>query len=110
MIADTPPPPDPPGGFEAANPLRDDAVRLDGITRGGRPCALIDNTGRALPHAELQALLDALIEADSFGFSVLSAKGGSTLSLDRRESAHVQIAGDLFRLLVHRYEARVEPF
>ena len=109
MIADTPPG-DAPDDFHAANPLRADAVRLTGTTRRGRPCALIDNTGRGLPAAELAALLDALIEQDRFGFALASAKGGATLALDRQEAAHVQIAGDLYRLFVHRYTARIERF
>lgn len=110
MIADTPLPPGPPANFDTVNPLRADAVRIAGTTRTGRPCELIDNTGRALPRDELGALLDALIEADRFGFAVLSAKGGNTLSLARQEAAHVQIGGELYRLLVHRYRARIEPF
>lgn len=110
MIADTPIPPDPAANFDTVNPLRADAVRIAGSTLGGRPCELIDNTGRFLPRAELESLLDALIAADRFGFAMLSAKGGNTLSPDRLESAHVQIGGDLYRLLVHRYRARIEPF
>jgi hypothetical protein len=109
VIADTPfdAPSD---DFDAANPLRPDAVRLAGTTQRGKPCELIDNTGCALPREELATLLDALIAADSFGFALASAKGGSTLALDRRESAHVQVAGELYRLLLHRYTARLERF
>jgi len=91
-------------------PLRPDAVRLHGVTRRGRPCELVDNTGAALPAAELQAILDALIAQDRLGFSVTSAAGGVTLHLGRPETAHVQIAGGLYRLIVHRYTARIEPF
>jgi hypothetical protein len=110
VIADTPPDAGGSGDFDAWNPLRPDAARLAGTTRRGKPCELVDNTGRALPREELQALLDALIEADAFGFALVSPKGGTTLDLERRESAHVQIAGELYRLLVYRYEARLEPF
>lgn len=110
MIADTTSDPAAGDDFDAFNPLRPDAVRVAGTTRRGRPCELVDNTGRALPLEELRALLDALIEADAFGFALVSAKGGATLDLARRESAHVQVAGDLYRLLVYRYEARLEPF
>ncbi len=100
----------PPDDFAAANPLRADAVRLAGTTRRGKPCELIDNTGRGLPRAELEALLAALIENDRFGFALASAKGGATLALDRLEAAHVQVAGELYRLFVHRYTARLERF
>lgn len=91
-------------------PLRPDAVRLRGVTRRGRPCELVDNTGAGLPAAELQALLDALIAHERFGFALASAAGGATLDLGRPETAHVQIAGGLYRLIVHRYAARLEPF
>jgi hypothetical protein len=110
VIADTPPDAAGDGDFDACNPLRPDAVRIAGTTRRGKPCELVDNTGRALPREELRALLDALIAAEAFGFALASAKGGATLDLARRESAHVQIAGELYRLLVYRYQARLEPF
>jgi hypothetical protein len=110
VIADTPPDPAAAGDFDAVNPLRSDAVRVPGTTRRGKRCELVDNTGRALPRSELQALLDALIAADAFGFALASARGGATLDLARRESAHVQVSGELYRLLVWRYEARLEPF
>lgn len=99
-----------PENYDTLNPLRPDAVRLAGTTRRGRPCALVDNTGAGLPHAELAALLDALIAADRFGFALASSGGGESLPLERRDFGHVQVAGGLYRLLVHRYEARLEPF
>jgi hypothetical protein len=109
VIADTTPGAAP-DDFAGANPLRPDAVRLAGTTRRGKACELIDNTGRGLPRDELAALLEALIEQDRFGFALASAKGGTTLALDRHEAAHVQIDGGLYRLLVHRHTARLEPF
>jgi hypothetical protein len=109
VIADTPPG-EAPDNFHAANPLRADAVRLGGTTRRGKACELIDNTGHGLPVEELAALLQALIEQERFGFALASAKGGATLALDRLEAAHVQIAGGLYRLFVHRYTARLERF
>lgn len=96
--------------FDALNPLRADARRIEGTTRRGKPCELIDNTGAQLPEAELRSVLDSLIVADAFGFHALSAGGGSTIDLERRESAHIQIGGQLYRLLVYRYVARIEPF
>lgn len=96
--------------FDTLNPLRHDARRIEGTTRRGKPCELIDNTGSELPEAELRAVLDGLIEADAFGFHALSAGGGSTIDLERRESAHIQIGERLYRLLVYRYSARIEPF
>ncbi|MCU0805704.1 MAG: hypothetical protein MUF79_11550 [Burkholderiales bacterium] len=111
MISDTPGPPDLSGGdFDSLNPLRPDAVRVRGATRRGKPCELVDNTGERLPRAELESILAALVEQDAFGFNIASAKGGHTLDLERRESAHVQVGEKLYRLLVYRYEARIEPF
>ncbi len=108
-MSDTPLPA-PEAGGAAFGPLRPDAIRIQGVTRRGRPCALVDNTGERLPTDELQAILEALIAQERFGFALSSAAGGATLDLDRPETAHVQIAGGLYRLIVHRYEARVEPF
>jgi hypothetical protein len=99
-----------PENYDTLNPLRPDAVRVAGTTRRGKPCELVDNTGRGLPRDELAALLQALVDADRFGFSLASAGGGAALPLDRRDFAHVQVAGELFRLIVHRYHARLEPF
>ena len=101
---------DPSADYDASNPLRDDAGVLRAETRRGKPCYLIDNTGDGLPQAELREVLQGLIEAEMFGFRTLSAGGGDTIPLDRRESAHVQIGGKLYRLIVYRYEARIEPF
>lgn len=90
--------------------LRPDAVRIEGTTPTGRRCVLVDNTGDGLPHAELAALLQDLVAAGAFGFRGLSEAGGSRIGLDRHEFGHVQVAGRLYRLLVRRYEARLEPF
>lgn len=96
--------------FDASNPLRPDAVRLGGVTRRGKPCVLIDNTGLTLPQKELQAILDGLIDSDAFGFRMFSPPGGNTLGMSRRESAHIQVGDALYRLIVQRYEARIEKF
>lgn len=101
---------DPSADFEACNPLRPDAVRLPGTTRGGKPCILVNNTGKALPETELRAILAGLIENDAFGIKGRSASGANTIALARREATHIQIGADLYRLIVYRYEARIEPF
>jgi hypothetical protein len=101
---------DPSANFDESNPLREDAVRVAGVTKTGKHCELIDNTGRHLPVEELQAILNALIENAVFGFKSLSASGGDTINLDRRESSHIQVGDDLYRLIVFRYEARIENF
>ena len=99
-----------PTDFDAGNPLRDDARVVTGRTRGGKVCRLVDNSGDALPEAELREILQRLVEAKLFGFRSLSAAGADAISLDRRECAHVQIGGRLYRLILYRYEARIEPF
>lgn len=101
---------DPDADFDASNPLRPDAARLKGTTRRGKPCVLIDNTGAALPPGELRQILDRLIENDSFGFRTLSANGGDAIRLERREASHVQVGENLYRLILYRFEARLEPF
>jgi hypothetical protein len=109
-MSDTPLPPVPPGEFDRLNPIRAGAARLAGVTRHGRPCELIDNSGAGLAQDDLRQVLDALIDQDRFGLGLFSPAGGSTLDLERREAGHVQIGDRLFRLLVRRYTARIESF
>lgn len=109
-MSDTPAPPTPPGEFDRLNPIRPDATRVTGVTRRGRTCELLDNSGAGLSPAELREVLDALIAQDRFGMAMTSAAGGSTLDLERREVGHIQIGERLFRLLLRRYTARIEPF
>lgn len=101
---------DPHVDFDEHNPLRADARRYPAVTRRGKPCELIDNTGEALPEAEMRAILEGLVENDVFGFRTLSANGGETINLDRRESSHVQVGEKLYRLIVYRYQAQIERF
>lgn len=101
---------DPNADFDENNPLRPDAVRIQGNTKRGKLCELINNTGEQLPQNELQDILDALIENEAFGFTTLSANGGDTINLDRKESSHIQIGENLYRLIVYRYTARIEKF
>ena len=92
------------------NPLRDNAVHYPGNTKRGKACELVDNTGCALAPDECRDILAGLIENDLFGFHPFSANGGATISLERRESTHVQVGDDLYRLIVFRYQARIENF
>lgn len=85
-------------------------MRYEALTRQGRPCALTDNTGRRLSAAAVREILDALVANDAFGFRARSAAGGAVIGLDQAQATHVQIGDELFRLVVRRYEARLEPF
>ena len=109
-MSDTPAPSAAPGEFGGLNPIRPDAVRLEGRTRRGRQCELIDNSGAGLAEKDLREILDALIAQDRFGLALTSPAGGSTLDLAQSEAGHIQIGDRLFRLLVRRYTARIEPF
>ena len=101
---------DPEDTFDQHNPLKDDARRFAGVTLRGKPCVLIDNTGNSLPEAELVVILKSLIEGDQFGFKPRSSGGGSALALARRESTHIQVGDKLYRLIIYRFEARIENF
>lgn len=101
---------DPNANFDVNNPLRADAVIYSGTNQRGKKCELVDNTGMQLNAIECRDILNALIENDVFGFRTLSASGGDTISLERRESTHVQVGDDLYRLIVFRYQARIENF
>ena len=109
-MSDTPVPPVSQGEFDRLNPIRPDATRIAGLTQRGRPCELIDNTGAGLPQGDLRQILDALIAQDRFGLALSSASGGNTLDLARLNVGHIQIGAHLYRLLLHRYTARIEPF
>jgi hypothetical protein len=109
-MSDTPEPPSAPGKFDRLNPIRPGATRLAGVTRRGRACELIDNTGAALSVEDLREVLEALIAQDRFGLAMTSAAGGATLDPERGEAGHIQIGNRLFRLLLRRYTARIEPF
>lgn len=101
---------DPNADFDENNPLRDDAIHYRSTNKHGKTCNLVDNTGNRLNADDCREILDSLIENDIFGFRTLSASGGDTISLERRESTHVQVGEDLYRLIVFRYEARIELF
>ena len=90
-------------------PLRSDAVILEGMTKRGKPCRLIDNTVSA-PREELAALLNDLIEQEHFGPSGLSMAGSNTISIGTPQSAHVQLGGNIYRMIVVDYAARLEVF
>ena len=66
--------------FDAANPLRPGATRLRGATRRGKTCELVDNSGDELPLPELQAILDALIREEQFGFATVTWETGANRS------------------------------
>ena len=100
----------PQGDFDHINPLRTDAVTWTSSTLQGKACRLIDNTGDNLPEQECRAILQSLVENGLFGFHSLSAQGGDTINLERRESSHIQVGEKLYRLIVYRYEARIECF
>ena len=102
--------PDPNADFDQENPIHPAAVHYMSTTHQGKSCRLIDNTGRHLPETECRDILSALIENQLFGFRSLSAQGGDTIDLARRESSHIQIDEQLYRLIVYRYEARIENF
>ncbi|CDQ09152.1 conserved protein of unknown function [Acidithiobacillus ferrivorans] len=90
-------------------PLRSDAVILEGKTKRGKPCRVIDNTV-SIPREDLADLLNDLIEQEHFGPSGLSMAGSNTISIGAPQSAHVQLGENIYRMIVVAYEARLEEF
>ncbi|MGA7801990.1 MAG: hypothetical protein WCC36_14385 [Gammaproteobacteria bacterium] len=90
----------------AANP---GAVVVEGVTRTGKPCRVVDNTG-SVECSELEGLLADLIEQDRFGIRGMSAAGENTVTLGAPVFTHIQLGGQVYRLLVLPYEARIERF
>ena len=84
------------------------ALRVEGRTPRGRICELVDNSGDGIAAAELERLLGELIANGSFGFRARGA--ADSVALGKPEFAHVQIGGQLYRLIVERYSARLERF
>jgi hypothetical protein len=88
--------------------MSDAPDRVRGRTARGRPCELVNRTGDALPRPELERLLAELVAARAFEFQARG--GGEGVALGRPQFAHVQVAGRLYRLIVERRAARLEPF
>ncbi|MDD3761069.1 MAG: hypothetical protein PHO57_09605 [Acidithiobacillus sp.] len=90
-------------------PLSQHARVVEGQTRRGKPCRVVDNTG-TVAEAELRNLLNELIEQDHFQPLGLSMAGENSIRIGGPQTAHVQLGDDLFRLIVLDYEARIEGF
>ena len=90
-------------------PLAPNAQIVEGRTRRGKACRVVDNTG-TVALEELQNLLQDLIEQDQFQPLGLSMTGGNTIQIGAPQTAHVQLGSDLYRLIVVDYEARIEGF
>ncbi|AOU96901.1 hypothetical protein BI364_01770 [Acidihalobacter yilgarnensis] len=100
--------PDPQDFFQA-NPLSAQAIIIEGVTRHGKPCRVVDNTG-AVPVPELQALLDQLIKDGRFGLSGRSLAGDSRMLIGAPDFSHVQFGDAVYRFILFPYEARIEAF
>lgn len=79
------------------------------MTKSGKPCRVVDNTA-SVERAELAGLLADLIEHDRFGIRGMSAAGENTVTLGAPVFTHIQLGGEIYRLLVLPYEARIERF
>jgi hypothetical protein len=85
------------------------AVIVDGIAHNGKPCRIVDNTG-TVPRAELEAMLNQLIEERRFGLSGMSMAGSNAIRLGAPEFTHVQIGTELYRFILLPYEAWIDAF
>lgn len=90
------------------NGAETEGLRVEGRSDRGRTCALIDRSGDAISRAELEGLLEELIAADAFGFRLTGDAAG--IALTQARFAHVQVGDRLYRLIVERDTARLEPF
>ncbi|HKK13413.1 MAG TPA: hypothetical protein VKA14_02000 [Gammaproteobacteria bacterium] len=78
-------------------------------TYHGREVTLTDKTA-SCPEAELQEILDALVAEGKFGIAGMSNSGSATIQIGAPEGAHIQIGGELYRLVITGYEAYVDKF
>jgi hypothetical protein len=90
-------------------PLTEHARTVTGTAHNGRTCRVVDNTGE-VPEAELNALLERLIDERRFGLSGLSSAGSAVVRIGEPVFTHIQIGESLYRLIVASYEARIEAF
>ncbi len=79
---------------------------VEGRSRRGRPCRLIDRTG-ILSREILESLFAELVEQDQFG--ALGLSEGEVLSLDAPRFTHTQLEGRLYRFF-YRYHPVIETF
>jgi len=86
-----------------------EATVIQGVAHNGKPCRVIDRTGR-IGTGDLNDLLATLIEQRRFGLSGLSALGGNTISIGAPEFGHIQIGDHLYRMTLRPYEAILEGF
>lgn len=108
-MADTPQFVDPAARPPGEKDIRPDAVIVEGTAHNGKPCRIVDNTA-SIPEHELRALLEQLIAEKRFGLGGMSVAGGSRIGIGEPVGTHLQIGGDLYRILLFPYEARIEPF
>lgn len=94
---------------EGLPPLRPDAVVVEGQTKRGKSCRIVDNTA-TVTAAELEDLLQELITQDLFQPLGLSSAGGSSIRIGAPQSGHIQLGESLYRLIIVDHEARLEPF
>ncbi len=85
------------------------ATVIEATAHNGKPCRIVDNTGR-VPRAELEHLLESLIAERRFGLNALSASGSSAIRLGEPQFTHLQVGDELYRFLLFPYEARLEAF
>lgn len=100
---------DPLNRFHRDHPQHPDARVVEGRTGNGKPCRLVDNTASVDP-AELAALLEDLIRTRRFGLGGQSTGPDHAITIGGPVGTHIQLGGQLYRLLVFPYEARIEAF
>lgn len=84
-------------------------MTIEGIAHNGKSCRVVDNTGK-VPREELERLLAELIAQRRFGLSGRSLAGGDSIRIGEPEFTHIQLNGELYRLILLPYEARIEVF
>lgn len=100
---------DPLNRFRRDHPRHPDARVIEASTHTGRPCRIVDNTGSVEP-ADLAALLEDLIRERRFGYWGLATGPDAAVSLEGPVGSHIQLGGQLYRLVLFPYEARIERF
>lgn len=82
---------------------------IEGVAHNGKTCTLRDHTGR-IPLPELESLLADLIANKQFGLTGRSQPGVNTIQLGAPTFTHIQLAGELYRLVLLPYEANLYEF
>lgn len=80
---------------------------VEGRARNGGPCRVVDSTG-TVDRGLLEELLADPVQARRLDLSGMSASGTEAIRLGAPDFTHIQLGGELNRLILFPCETRLE--